>query len=147
MIYNDLDTLISEAVKSHDNASINCLRMIKSTLVKAEKDGIELNDVTEGKILQKMVKQSEDAISQFKAANRMDLAEKEEAELTVLKKFAPKEASEEDIINATKEVCSQLEKNGTIINMSVMRDVMSKVQAIIPNASGKIISNVVKSWK
>lgn len=147
MIKDTIDSMIAEAMKNHEAERLETLRMIKSTLVKAEKDGVVLNEVSEGKIIQKMIKQTEDAIEQFKKAGRDELVKKESADLEVIKQFAPKEVSEEDVMAATILVCSKLEEEGQTINMSVMKQVMEKVQGIHPTASGKIISQVVRNWK
>lgn len=142
-----IDNLIAETMKNREMEKLEALRMIKSTLTKAEKDGTELTDANIAKILLKMKKQSEDAISQFKSANRLDLVEKETNDLNVIMMFAPSEPSEKEIEDATKNICTELEANGTAINMAVMKTVMSKVQEKYPTASGKIISTVVRNWQ
>ena len=73
MLHNEIDKLIADAMKSQDAVKLKTLRMIKSEFVKKEKDGIVLTDVVESNILTKMVSQREDAIAQFKSANRTDL--------------------------------------------------------------------------
>ena len=146
MIKDTIDSMIAEAMKTRDKGKLDSLRMIKSTLVKAEKDGTVLTEATEGKIIQKMVKQTEDAIEQFKKAGREDLVAKESADLEVIKQFAPMEVSEDDIIATTVAVCKAYEENGAEVNMSAMKSIMSKVQETYPTASGKIISQVVRNW-
>lgn len=146
MIHTQLDSLIADAMKGHDAIRLNALRQIKTTLTKAAKDGIELTDATEAKLLQKMVKQSEDAISQFKDAHREDLASKELAELAIIKEFAPQEISEEKIVEATKTVCCKLQSEGKTISMALTKTVMEEVRKVYPTAEGKIISSVIRSW-
>ena len=142
-----INLAIAQAMKDRNIARLESLRMIKSVLTKAEKDGTSLNEANVNKLLQKMVKQTEDAINQFEAGGRKDLADKEKHDLEVIKEFAPKEVSEEEIIEATKNACLNLEKDGETINMSVMKKVMGMVQEKFPTASGKIISQIVRNWK
>ena len=89
-------------MKNQDSVKVNVLRLIKTEFVKKEKEGKELTEAIEATILTKMVAQREDSINQFTKANRFDLVEKEQAELSILKEFAPKEVSEEDIIAETE---------------------------------------------
>lgn len=141
MIYNQLNSLIAEAMKNKDNDRVNVLRLIKSELVKKEKEGKELNEQIETNVLMKMVSQREDSIAQFTKANRMDLVENETKELNIIKEFAPKQVSDEDIIAETEKVISVM---GTV-TMKDMKNILAEVQKVYPTANGKIISQVVKS--
>lgn len=141
MIYNQLNSLIAEAMKNKDNNRVNVLRLIKTELVKKEKEGKELNEQIEASVLMKMVSQREDSIAQFTQANRMDLVENETKELNIIKEFAPKQVSDEDIIAETEKVISVI---GTV-TMKDMKNILAEVQKVYPTANGKIISQVVKS--
>lgn len=147
MLITKIDSLIAEAMKNKDKVRLETLKLIKTTLVKAQKDGVELTEASEGKLLQKMVKQSEDAIEQFRKGNRVDLAEEETKQLNIVKEFAPQEISDEEIINCTKAICKELENDGTEISVKIMREIMSRVQSFYPGANGKLISEVVRNWK
>ena len=141
MIYNQLNSLIAEAMKNKDNERVNVLRLIKSELVKKEKEGKELTEQIEASVLMKMVSQREDSIAQFTKANRMDLVENETKELNIIKEFAPKQVSDEDIIAETEKVISVM---GTV-TMKDMKNILAEVQKVYPTANGKIISQVVKN--
>lgn len=141
MIYNQLNSLIAEAMKNKDNDRVNVLRLIKSELVKKEKEGKELTEQIEANVIMKMVSQREDSIAQFTKANRMDLVENETKELNIIKEFAPKQVSDEDIIAETEKVISVM---GTV-TMKDMKNILAEVQKVYPTANGKIISQVVKS--
>ena len=141
MIYNQLNSLIAEAMKNKDNDRVNVLRLIKSELVKKEKEGKELTEQIEVSVLMKMVSQREDSIAQFTQANRMDLVENETKELNIIKEFAPKQVSDEDIIAETEKVISVM---GTV-TMKDMKNILAEVQKVYPTANGKIISQVVKN--
>lgn len=141
MLKNSIDALIAEAMKSKNDKRVNTLRLIKSELVKKEKDGKELNGAMEATILLKMMAQREDSINQFKKANRMDLVENEEIELNIIKEFAPKQATDDEIIAETEIVSSKIEN----LSMKDMKFVLSEVQKKYPTANGKLISEYIKS--
>lgn len=141
MLHNEIDKLIADAMKSQDAVKLKTLRMIKSEFVKKEKDGIVLTDVVESNILTKMVSQREDAIAQFKSANRTDLVESEALELEVLKSLAPKQATDEEIISETESIIANMET----VSMKDMKNILAEVQKKYPTASGKIVSQVVKA--
>lgn len=141
MLRTEIDKLIAEAMKSRNSVKLNTLRMIKSEFVKKEKDGITLTDIVESNILTKMVSQREEAIAQFKSANRTDLVESETLELEFLKSLAPKQATDEEIITETESIISNMET----VSMKDMKNILSEVQKKYPTASGKIVSQVVKS--
>ena len=142
MLYTQLNSLIAEAMKNKDNDRVNVLRLIKAELVKKEKEGKELTEAIEGTVLMKMVSQREDSINQFKQANRLDLVENEQKELDIIKEYAPKQVSDEDIIAETEKVIANI---GGTVTMKDMKNILAEVQKVYPTANGKIISQVVKS--
>lgn len=141
MLNEKLNGLIAESMKAKDTARTITLRNIKSEFVKKEKEGKEITEAIESTILLKMIQQREDAIAEFKKANRDDLVSKEQAELDIIKEFAPKVASDEEIIAETENVIAKM---GGTVTMKDMRNILSEVQKTYPTANGKIISDVVK---
>lgn len=150
MLYTKIDKLIADAMKKRkgsDDPRLETLKMIKATLVKAEKDGTEINEISEGKILTKMVAQSKDAIEQFMKGGRKDLADKESAQLEVLEEFAPKVASEDDVRKLACQLCCEFKELNGLVSMKDMKIILAKVQETYPTANGKIVSEVVKNYK
>lgn len=141
MLHNEIDKLIADAMKSQNSVKLKTLRMIKSEFVKKEKDGVALTDVVESNILTKMVSQREEAIAQFKSANRTDLVEAEALELEILKSLAPKQATDEEIIVETESIIASMET----VSMKDMKNILAEVQKKYPTANGKIVSQVVKA--
>ena len=91
---------LKEAMKAKDAAGLRTLRAVKTaiSMQKTERGASEtLSTEQEAKILQKMVKQRNDALSIYQKENRNDLAEKEQEEIAVLKKFLPKQLSIEEL--------------------------------------------------
>ena len=142
MLYNQLNSLIAEAMKNKENDRVAVLRLIKAELLKKEKAGKPLDETIEASVLMKMVSQREDSINQFKQANRMDLAENEQKELDIIKEFAPKQVSDEDITIETEKVIANM---GGTVTMKDMKNILAEVQKVYPTANGKLISQIVKS--
>jgi uncharacterized protein YqeY len=142
MLYNQLNSLIAEAMKNKENDRVAVLRLIKAELLKKEKEGKPLDETIEASVLMKMVSQREDSINQFKQANRMDLAENEQKELVIIKEFAPKQVSDEDITIETEKVIANM---GGTVTMKDMKNILAEVQKVYPTANGKLISQIVKS--
>ena len=142
MLYNQLNSLIAEAMKNKENDRVAVLRLIKAELLKKEKEGKPLDETIEASVLMKMVSQREDSINQFKQANRMDLAENEQKELDIIKEFAPKQVSDEDITIETEKVIANM---GGTVTMKDMKNILAEVQRVYPTANGKLISQIVKS--
>ncbi len=146
MLREKLNELIKNAMLSHDNTRLEVIRSIKTAFTNFEKEGKELTDADESKILLKMVSQHEDSIEQYNKGVRYDLAEKEQNELNILKEYVPKQPTDEEITNLTKGVIAAFEtQNGRKVEMRDMKTILAEVQKTYPNANGKIVSGVVKS--
>lgn len=145
MLSTRIDNLISESLKNQDHNRLSVLRLIKAELVKKEKDGIKLDEKSEGIILQKMISQREDSIKQYNSAGRKDLVESETIELNIIKEYAPKQISDDEIKNKAREVINDLSKVKQI-TMKDTKEIISIVQETYPTANGKIISQVIKEF-
>lgn len=139
----EIDNLIAEAMKNRDTVRLNVLKLIKTEFVKAEHDGISIDDATEVKMLLKMKAQREDSIAQYEAANRKDLVNSEIEELDILKSFIPAQPTDEDIKLFAETVINELFPNG--LAMKDMKTVMTEVKKKYPSANGKLISDIVKN--
>ena len=97
-MFSAISNAVKDAMKSGNALKRDCLRSvlaeIKNETVNA---GKSISDEVCMKVLKKAVKSHNDSISQFKDAGRIDLLEKEEAELKVLEEFLPKMLSEEAV--------------------------------------------------
>lgn len=86
------------AMKAQDKSALKAIRMILGAIKQKEIDErINLDDTQVLAVIQKMVKQRKDSISQFSDAGRSDLVEVEEAELSIINNYMPKQLSEEEI--------------------------------------------------
>jgi len=89
---------LKDAMKTKDTFKRDVIRFLMSALKQIEVDERkELSDSDIVKIIQKSLKQREDALSAFKDAGREDLYEKELAEATILKSYLPQQLSDENL--------------------------------------------------
>ena len=143
----DINKYIAEAMKKREREKLDTLKLIKAELVKAEKDGITLDDAKETKILIKMVEQRKDSISQYIKGGRNDLAEAEQKEIDVIKEFIPEQPTDEEIEKYTNDTITHyIEQNDSDyqVSMKDMKAILSMVQEKYPMANGKIVSKVLK---
>lgn len=95
-----------------------------------------------------MCSQREDSIRQYVDGGREDLANAEKAELNVINSFLPKQATDEEIENFTRETISAycLTMNeGHNLSMKDMKPILSIVQDKHPTANGKIVAKILNS--
>lgn len=97
----NIDKLIQESMKSGGGMRTLTLRALKSALnTKALSKGNinrELSDSEFLETVRSQIKQRQDSFSQFSSAGRTDLAEKEKAELEILKEFLPAQLSDDEL--------------------------------------------------
>lgn len=135
---------MKEAMKSKNEACLRSLRAIKAEIIKAKTEpgaNGEIDEVTEQKFLQKMMKQRKDSFEIFTQQNRTDLAIKEKEEMEVIEKFLPKQLTTEEIKEAIAIIISQTGASSAA-DMGKVMGVASKQLAGI--ADGKTISTIVK---
>ena len=93
------------AMKAKDKPALKAVRMILGAIKQKEiDDRIELNDTQVLVVIQKMVKQRKDSISQFSDAGRIDLVEVEESELAIINNYMPKQFTEDEVDAAVTKV-------------------------------------------
>ena len=126
-------------MKEKDVLSKGVLTLLKAALEKAEKEkGSVLTTEEEIAVVNREVKQTNQALEGAQKANREDLIEKEKAKLTLLKTFLPKQLSEE-------EIATMLTEAGITKGMG-MGDAMKIAKPLLAGkADGSIMSKVVKS--
>jgi len=86
------------AMKGGDKHSLGVIRLINAAIKQREVDErIELDDAAVIAVLDKMVKQRKDSVSQYEAANREDLAKVEREEIGVIERYLPAKMGEAEI--------------------------------------------------
>jgi uncharacterized protein YqeY len=134
---------IKEAMKAKDNARRDALRLLSSAMKQIEVDERkELSDEDVIAIIQKQIKQRNDAAQQYKDAGRDELYDKEISEIRIFEAYLPAQLDDAELEAALKAI---IEKTGA----SSMKD-MGKVMGaaskeLAGKADGKRISGCVKT--
>lgn len=130
------------AMRAKDAGRLATVRLIIAEIKRKEVDErIELDDAQTLAIVEKMIKQRKDSISQFEAGNRQDLADIEKAELAILATYMPAGLSDEEV---AAEVAAAVAASGAAGPQD-----MGKVMAIVkPKLAGRadmtVVSGLVK---
>ena len=121
-------------------------KLIKAEFLRWVKNNPDKNfdEAVEAKILKKMHTQRMESVELYEKAGRDSLAENEKFEASVIEQFLPKEPSEEEITKETTSIIEDEFKGN--VTMKDMKRILSLVQIKYPGASGKIVSNIVKSY-
>ena len=86
------------AMRARDARRLGAIRLLTAAIKQKEVDErIELDDAQVQAIIDKMIKQRRDSISQFEAGGRQDLADSEKSELAVLAEYMPAALSDEEV--------------------------------------------------
>lgn len=111
-LQNQITENIKNSMKSGDNLKLNVFRALKNAISNAALQSgniqAEINDSVALSIVRKQISQREDSMNQFIAGNRTELAEKEKAEIEVLKTLLPPELSEEDLNSFIQKAIAEL---------------------------------------
>ncbi len=137
-----INAAMKDAMRQRDKERLSTVRLILAEIKRIEVDErIELDDARVLAVLDKMLKQRKDSISQYEAAGRQDLADVEAAEVGVIESFLPAALSEDEIAALLDDA---LQSSGA----ESVRD-MGKVMAILkPQLQGRAdigqVSQLVK---
>lgn len=139
----DINQNLKAAMLAKDELQVSVLRMLKTDLMKIEKEGggTEITDEVVANTAKRMIKQRRDSAEQFKKGDRIELAEKEEAEIKFLEAYMPEQLSEEVVRDTVKETITELsvtDKNGM---GKVMGVVMGKLKG---QADGSLVKKIVE---
>jgi uncharacterized protein len=135
------------AMRAKETARLGAIRLLLAAMKQREVDErIELSDADIVAIIEKMLKQRRDSISQYKAANRQDLVDVEEFEVTVLQTYMPQQLSEADVIAAIAEAIAATGAAGPQDMGKVMGVVKPKLagRADMGKVSGLIKAQLTK---
>jgi len=131
------------AMREKKSSQLESIRMLRAAIQRVEVDErIELDDAQVLSIVEKQIKQSKDAINQFKQGDRLDLAEKEQVHVDNLVVYLPEQLSDDEVTEAVEAAISET-------GAESMRD-MGKVMGLLKNQlQGKAdmgaVSGIIKS--
>jgi uncharacterized protein YqeY len=101
------------AMKGGDKHSLGVIRLINAAIKQKEVDErVELDDAAVVAVLDKMVKQRRDSVSQYQGAGRTDLAEVEQAEIVVIERYLPAKLGESEILAAIDAAIAETGASG-----------------------------------
>ena len=140
MIQNQIDGLIKSAMLNKQASALRAYRAVKTAFMeyKTAKNAKPLDETAEINIIRKMISAREDAIQQFEAAGRLELAKAEAEEIVYLKPMLPPEVSEEDIRAYAESIITEK-------GMQNMGKYVKVLKEKFPTTDGKLISTIVKS--
>jgi uncharacterized protein len=135
---------IATAMKAKDAARLSALRMLKAALMnKSVEKNRALEPSEEQQVVSSLVKQRRDAIQQFTAGGRTDLADKEQAEIVVLETYLPPAASVEELERAVAEAIAETDASGPKDIGKVMKTVMARLAG--KTIDGKKVNELVRA--
>ena len=89
---------MKDALRARDSARLSAIRLLIAAIKQREVDErIELSDADVLTVIDKMIKQRHDSISQFEAGNRPELADRERGEIAVLQQYLPAPLSDAEV--------------------------------------------------
>ena len=101
------------AMRAKDMERLGTIRLLTAAMKQKEVDErVELDDAMVVAIVDKLIKQRKDSIEAFTKADRMDLADKEKAEMTVLQAYLPARLSAEEVAAEVKALVAEVGAKG-----------------------------------
>jgi uncharacterized protein YqeY len=134
---------IADAMRRKDQGSLAPLRMLKAALMNKEVEKSRVLDDAESlQVVNSLVKQRRDSAEQFRAANRIDLADKEHSEIVFLERYLPPPADSNAIAAAVEAAVLETSAAGPKDMGKVMKAVMARLAGM--SVDGRAVSDAVK---
>ena len=134
---------MKNAMRAKEAEKLGTIRLLTAAMKQKEVDErVELTDAMVVAIIEKMIKQRKDSITQFEAGGRQDLADKEKKELTVLSAYMPASLSEAEIAAEVAAAVAQVNPAGPQDMGKVMAVVKAKLAG---RADMTVVSGLVKA--
>ena len=142
-----LDTIQKDmvaAMKAKDEARLSAVRMIKTALKKVEVDSMKpLDEATEMQVLNSLIKQRTESADMFRKGGRPEMAEKEEAERTLIESYMPAAATTEEINEAISAALAETAATSAKQMGLVMKAAQAKLAG--KRVDGKALSEKVRA--
>jgi len=136
---NKIQQDVIATMRAQDKVRLGTLRLLQAAIKQKEVDErIILDDTAVQTVLTKMIKQRRESIEQFKAGNRQDLVDTENAEIQVLQAYLPKQLSESEIETIVNDTIKSL-------NASSMKDMGKVMGALKPKLQSKADMGIVSA--
>lgn len=134
---------MKNAMRAKETAKLGTIRLLTAAMKQKEVDErVELTDAMVLAIIEKMIKQRKDSISQFEAGGRQDLADIEKAEVVVLSAYMPAALSDAEIAAEVAAAVAQVNPTGPQDMGKVMAIIKAKLAG---RADMTVVSGLVKT--
>jgi uncharacterized protein YqeY len=149
-IHQNIKNQIVEALRAKDTIRLDTLRGLNALFmneVLTQKSGTDSEFLADDKalaLIKRSVKQRLDSIRQFEIGKRMDLADKERAELKILETYLPQSASKEEIQAVATKIANQMFKDGKMDAKSAGKLTGMIMKELGGNADGNNVKAVVE---
>lgn len=141
-VLEELNQDMKVAMKAKDRESLITIRMLKSALQNEQiNKGDELTEDEELTVLAREKKQRIESLNEFKDADRKDLVEKLEKELSIVDQYLPEQLSEQEIVRIVRDTVEETGADSMKDMGKVMGAVLPKVKG---KANGSLVSSIVK---
>jgi uncharacterized protein YqeY len=140
---DQLDADLKTAMRDKDTVRLSVVRMLKSAIKYREIEVMKpLDDAGVLQVITQEIKRHKDSVEQYRAGNRADLVEKEEAEIAILQGWLPAQLTEAEVRARVDAVVQQVGAKGPKDMGAVMKALLPEVQG---KADGKLVSELVKA--
>ena len=137
-----LDEDLKSAMRAKDSLRMNTVRALKSAVKYREIELMKpLDDAGILGVMATEIKRRRDSVEQYRAGNRADLADKEEAEIKILQEFLPQQLTAAEVEAKVVEAIARVGAQGPKDMGAVMKALLPEVQG---RADGKVVSELVK---
>src|SRR5512137_1791462 len=137
-----LDEDLKSAMRAKDSLRMNTVRGLKSAIKYREIELMKpLDDAGILGVVSSEIKRRRDSVEQYRAGNRPELAEKEEAEIRILQEFLPQQLTPAELEAKVDAAITQTGAKGPKDMGGVMKALLPEVQG---RADGKVVSELVK---
>ncbi len=135
---------LKAAMKAKDAIALRGIRAIKAAILLAKTDGSgkELNEESEIKLLQKLIKQRKDSLEIYEKQNREDLAQTEKEEIAVIEQYLPEQLSSEELTLTLQKIIQEVGAT-SVKDLGKVMGVATK--ELSGRADGKTISTLLKN--
>lgn len=131
-LLDKINEKLKSSIKAKDETRNNTLRQIKTSVMNTEiKKGKTLTDEEIQEVIFSLVKSHNESIESFKKGGRMDLVDKEERELSILKTYLPEPLSDEDLTKLIQETIKET-------SASSIKDIGKVMGKIMPKVKGRV---------
>lgn len=140
-----LDKLLADiknAMKAHDAETVGALRVLHAQVKDATTNaGKEPTDGDVAAIVARALKQRAESVEQFRAAGRNDLADKEQKEIELFRKYQPQQLDRSEIEAMVRKIITETGAQGKKDMGKVMQALMPLVKG---RSDGKVVSEIVQ---